>query len=361
MRIFGLDVLRTLAIGQVLAGHGLSLYLGQGAKTSLEGFYGFLGVEVFFVLSGFLVGGIALEVFERNPTAAGFGDFVVRRWLRTLPNYYLFLLVNVGLGVWLGYFTPDPRYLVFLQNLAWPAPAFFGESWSLTVEELFYLCLPIILLGAAALTRTRGGVLRALCLCLVVFTAGRLAYVGATHADFHAVVRKTAVLRLDALLYGVLAAWAARYAPRPFRRYRVAAFAAGVACTIAAVRGVVVLAPLDAMGASIALCGVSIGVALTLPLLSSWTSAPGPWRQLFGWLSRISYSLYLCHLPASRLLAVAGFTSGWVAMAAWLACSCLVATAVYVVFERPIMNLRDRLPSGPARTRSSPPVDAAAG
>ena len=49
-RIFGLDVLRTLAITQVLAGHGLSLYVGQTVKAPLEGFYGFLGVEVFFVV-----------------------------------------------------------------------------------------------------------------------------------------------------------------------------------------------------------------------------------------------------------------------------------------------------------------------
>lgn len=342
-------MLRTLAITQVLAGHGLSLYVGQGVKAPLEGFYGFLGVEVFFVLSGFLVGTIALKTFERNPSPAGFGDFVVRRWLRTLPNYYLFLAVNIVMGLWLGYYTPDPRYFVFLQNLAWPMPAFFGESWSLTVEELFYLCLPVILLAIAFKSRSKGAVLAGLCAALVAFTAARLAYVGLTHADFHAVVRKTAALRLDALLYGVLAAWIARYAPQLFQRFKGAAFAAGLVCTVAAVRAVVVLAPRDVMGASVAVAGISIGVALTLPLLSSWKSAPAAWRGLFSWSSRISYSLYLCHLPTSRLLAAAGLGEGWAAMAAWLALSCLVATGVYLAFERPIMDLRDRLPSPPAK------------
>jgi peptidoglycan/LPS O-acetylase OafA/YrhL len=358
-RVFGLDVLRTLAIAQVLLGHGMSIYLGEGSKSLFEGFYGFLGVELFFVLSGFLIGSIALAAFESAANTAVLRDFMSRRWLRTLPNYYLFLGVNVVMAAWLGGGGFQPRYLVFLQNLFWPMPAFFGESWSLAVEELFYLFLPLWLLAARRWTVSPAGLLGALVAALIAFAAVRLIDVAAFHPDFHAVVRKTAGLRLDSLMYGVIAAWLARHARAAFLRRRGWRLVLGAALVVISVRTVVALAPGDPLGASLALSGVSLGVAFTLPFLSTWQTGSALARAVFGWSSRISYALYLCHLPTSRILQHFGLAHGLGALLAFIAASCVVATVVYHAFERPFLRLRDQLPrpaAAPATAAESLPA-----
>jgi peptidoglycan/LPS O-acetylase OafA/YrhL len=343
-RVFGLDVLRTLAITQVLLGHGLSIYLGDGSKSRLEGFYGFLGVELFFVLSGFLIGTIALAAFETAADGRVLRDFLTRRWLRTLPNYYLFLALNAALVLWLGGDGFHLRYLVFLQNLFWPMRPFFGESWSLAVEEVFYLLLPLLLLAVASRDRRPGRLLQALLAGLIVCTLIRLAYVAALNPGFHEVVRKAAGLRLDSLMYGVIAAWLYRHARVAFLDRRGLKLILGAAVVVASVRAVVMLAPTSALGASIAVSGVSLGAALTLPFLATWQVGGGPIRALFEWSSRISYALYLCHLPTSRLLIHFGVGPGPAGLAMFIAASCAVATVVYYAFERPFLKLRDHLP-----------------
>jgi len=343
-RVFGLDVLRTLAIAQVLLGHGMSIYLGEASKSRLEGFYGFLGVELFFVLSGFLIGAIALAAFETAADGGVVRDFLTRRWLRTLPNYYLFLAVNAALAVWLGGDGFHLRYLVFLQNLFWPMRPFFGESWSLAVEELFYLLLPLLLLLAARRSREPGRLLIALVGALVAFTVIRLAFVWALQPGFHAVVRKTAGLRLDSLMYGVIAAWLYRHAHQRFMQGRWITLMLGVALIVGSVRAVVVLAPSSPLGASAAVAGVSLGAALTLPFLSSWQIGEGPIRAVFEWSSRISYALYLCHLPTSNVIRHFGAPPGPLGLAIFVAASCALATLIYYAFERPFLKLRDRLP-----------------
>ena len=110
------------------------------------------GVELFFVLSGFLIGGIIIKEFQNN-TAFGIKQifhFWKRRWFRTLPNYYLILLLNVII-VYFGIIKEDFlqfnwKFFFFLQNFAHHFYGFFWESWSLSIEEWFYLLFPIILM-----------------------------------------------------------------------------------------------------------------------------------------------------------------------------------------------------------------------
>jgi peptidoglycan/LPS O-acetylase OafA/YrhL len=343
-RVFGLDVLRSVAITEVLLGHGMTIYLGQAAKSRLEGFYGFLGVELFFVLSGFLIGGIALAAFEKAADGGVLSDFLARRWLRTLPNYYLFLAINAVLALWLGGDRFHLSYLAFLQNLFWPMRPFFAESWSLAVEELFYLLLPLLLLLVARRGADPRQMLQALVAALVAFMLIRLAYVLALHPDFYTVIRKTAGLRLDSLMYGVVAAWLYRHSRRGFLRRRGLTLAAGAALVVCSVRAVVTLAPNAPFEASLALGGVSLGVALMLPFLSTWQAPNGPIRSAFEWSSRISYALYLCHLPVSRILLHYGAPGGLKGLLVFVATACTVATLVHYAFERPFLRLRDRLP-----------------
>jgi len=98
-RVFGLDILRFIAIFMVLLGHSLIL-APQSVKKVVNPFL-YDGVAIFFVLSGFLIGGILLKVLNKGAASwSGLIDFWKRRWMRTLPVYLfvlLYLLIYTGL------------------------------------------------------------------------------------------------------------------------------------------------------------------------------------------------------------------------------------------------------------------------
>jgi len=105
-------------------------------------FAGTLGVEIFFALSGFLIGQILITQAGSDPSLKNLGIFLVRRWMRTLPLYFGVL----ALLLWLA---PPPgsisfyaiKFATLSQNLLGPMPAggWFAVSWSLTIEEWFYI------------------------------------------------------------------------------------------------------------------------------------------------------------------------------------------------------------------------------
>lgn len=120
-------------------------------------FWGWCWLEMFFVLSGFLITGILLRTDLSQPV--GLRNFLVRRVLRIWPVYYVALILSVGLALrhsgsihwftWLkstfyiqfteGYFTHDPYFWAYYT-------AWFRHSWSLAVEEQFYILLPLVML-----------------------------------------------------------------------------------------------------------------------------------------------------------------------------------------------------------------------
>ena len=152
-RVANLDLLRAAAIVPVvLANAGTEGVLTGTAGRLADS--GWVGVDLFFVLSGWLVGGL----YWRERARYGgiqLGRFWARRWLRTIPPYLVALLVVYSARAALTD-NADPfdwRYVAFLQN--YTGLPYWGVSWSLCVEEHFYLGLPLVL-GLA--TRVRGGV-----------------------------------------------------------------------------------------------------------------------------------------------------------------------------------------------------------
>jgi len=131
-RIFGLDILRALAILFVVIGHGI-VYFSEETRTFLSWFI-FDGVSVFFVLSGFLIGGILVKLLEKNRGSVSkmlLLDFWVKRWFRTLPNYFLVLILLFVLNCcFTNDFSPGTikPYLIFSQNLFTSHPDFFYRS-----------------------------------------------------------------------------------------------------------------------------------------------------------------------------------------------------------------------------------------
>ena len=92
-RVFGLDLVRFVAVSLVLAAHAADAFFPVCQSPRTLETLGVCGVELFFVLSGFLIGGIIIDTLARDPR--WLANFWLRRWMRTLPSYFLFLVVNV--------------------------------------------------------------------------------------------------------------------------------------------------------------------------------------------------------------------------------------------------------------------------
>ena len=182
-RIFGLDLMRAVAILLVIFSHLVWILPNKtGLVPDLLSVAGVIGVEIFFVLSGFLIG----RIIYRFYTAPEFSKkdiiyFWIRRWFRTLPNYYLALVLNIFVTLGIGLALPKTiwQYPFFMQNFAWEIPPFFYESWSLTIEEFAYilgpLALYIISLKAPKLSRSKTFLVTTL-IILLFFLLAKVAY-----------------------------------------------------------------------------------------------------------------------------------------------------------------------------------------
>ncbi|TXI80724.1 MAG: acyltransferase [Flavobacteriales bacterium] len=349
-RIFGLDLMRALAALIVVYSHADDLLDEHWPRD--PGAAAMDGVDLFFVLSGFLIGTILIRTSYASeiPWWRRLLDFWQRRWLRTLPNYYFFLLINVVMvhfGWSMGLLNINTlAYFVFLQNLIIPLDLFFWESWSLAVEEWFYLLFPLLLVLLAWRRAPKWGSLLATLVMILVPIVLRTRAVAAVDTPFmlDLLVRKIVVMRFDTIGYGVLMAWLVHHAPRFFHRHRVVAFLLGVALLTTAImlrdsHGLVYLGTVF-----LVLSGTSM--AMMLPLLVAWPSG-GRLGPAVAFLSRISYALYLVHMPVRSvyldlmpgrsLVMSLGLYAGY-----WLLCIALAAL-VYQVWERPFMALRDGL------------------
>lgn len=389
-RVFGLDALRAAAILSVVLAHGGISFVLIGAIQKgapllapyagwafLLGHGGAIGVELFFVLSGFLIGGILLRTAENIATGNGLFRFYVRRWFRTLPLFALALAGNV---LFERYFhhrmlsgAEVARVGFFLGNFAHISLTFFPESWSLAVEEWFYLLFPAALAVVLRLTRTRYTTAFVSCAsAFFLFSLGARCW-GAVQpgATWEGSARCTVIFRFDALMTGVIAAWVALRYPNAWRRTAGRCAIAGVLVFAAAYAAFWKLhltgpeqAPDSFFARTYRFNFISLGIALLLPFLSTWTPArehAGHWviRKIALW----SYALYLVHWPLFQL-ADALRLGPWKDSAAGILIvylgKVLVAVAaaacLYRWYERPCMRLRDRF-----RFRATPrPAPAAA-
>lgn len=147
-RVYGLDVFRAFAILFVLVGHSFQ-HSRISAEIAVFGQLAILGVELFFVLSGFLIGSIIMRLIDqkRFHSILDISVFWRRRWLRTLPLYLVVLLAFLRFDYHGRHEIFDyPAYFVFMQNFAYKIPDFFELSWSLAIEEHFYIWFPLIFL-----------------------------------------------------------------------------------------------------------------------------------------------------------------------------------------------------------------------
>jgi peptidoglycan/LPS O-acetylase OafA/YrhL len=351
--VFGLDLIRALAVAMVLVTHASFLFLPLTRDLAVfEPWWlpGQLGVELFFVLSGFLIGGILAEQAEAGDLDVR--QFWIRRWLRTLPNYYLFLVLNLLLERYVnGAWPSATRYFFFAQNFAWPSPMFYGESWSLAIEEIFYLVAPLLILLARGRLARFMRPIPLIVLGILAFTAIRIVYVLHGNPSWDEGVRKVTLVRLDAIAYGVLAIVIVRRFPMRLRTAGVIALAGLVG--ISACVWICLAWPRDTsfFARTFLFNLIPLSFAAFLPIAARWKRSGLP-RFADAAVSKLalwSYALYVSHLGLLRVLL---WVFGWKGQTpleclaqslAFAAMAIALAAFVYRVYERPLLQLRDAI------------------
>lgn len=301
-RAFGLDLVRAIAICTVLHYHGY-FYFDHLVERDLWYMPVLIdGVSLFFVLSGFLIGRILFGTMAKGRlrTMSDLLRFWKRRWWRTLPAYFLVLAVLVVVFLFAGKPLPSTlwQYVFFVQNLAWPHPRFFAEAWSLSVEEWFYLLLPLTLLTVARSPQHRKAMLSRVVIILFLIVPFVLRHIrfqagiGLEQIEFN--YRMIVLYRFDALMVGVAGAWLAVHANGLWSRHARILLVLGL--------GLLVGMKLNAVAfghsmwfETVALQTVAaVGVLLCMPFLSTWqprrTNVLMRW---ITWIATISYSMYL--------------------------------------------------------------------
>lgn len=369
-----LDGLRALAILLVLLRHGVRPFWSLDAPLlpigpwdlAIPMMNGWAGVDLFFVLSGFLITHHILGRYRRYDGRIAFGGYIARRALRILPAYYVMLLILVA-GLLPYYEVPSEDlafrlgyHLLFLQDYLPQtiAPVF----WSLGVEEKFYLVAPLVLLLVLRAERRRtqyilvGGLVALPCVFRVLTLLQHpdpieyAEYFMRFRSPFHLSFDGLAVGMLCALLYrdrGMLA-WTKS---RPVASVLFWIGAVSIAALLAAgplldrVDGFdeILLQTVLAAGFGLMLLGLCLG------------GGPSAWFRA-GWMlivARLAYALYLVHYPlVAGVTGVLGETSWYPALPPvsqfltflpfYLAASLTAATLLHYAVEKPFLLLRER-------------------
>ncbi|WP_290839070.1 acyltransferase [Flavobacterium sp.] len=355
-RVFGLDLMRAAAILMVVFGHiGWILPKEFEVVNALLSLSGFLGVEIFFVLSGFLIGRILYREFTQSTfNFRSILNFLGRRWLRTLPNYFFVLSLNIFLVFAVFRYDIDDvwKYFFFLQNFSHAMPAFFPESWSLSIEEFAYLLLPIALFGFSFFSGNRRNVFFFGVFVLYLFFIGTKIYYDqttefTTMAQWNVNLKGVVIFRIDAICTGVLAAWASVNFQKTWMKFKLLFALGGCALLLAlcfslAMR--ITMAKFPYYWNVLFLPLISLAMAFWLPLLSSWRSAKKFVSMPITFISLISYSMYLLHYSVvMQLLHVYILPeSDWaITTLFYLSITVVFSYLLYRFFEKPILKFRD--------------------
>lgn len=359
-RIYGLDILRASAILLVLAYHcrkPLTYHTGDTFFHALPD-----GVTVFFVLSGFLVGTILIKTFHADgPWLPRLGNFWRNRWLRTLPAYCCILLLLMLHRVITHSAEPPMQYVkyfLFLQNITDANLYFFSESWSLSVEEWFYLLMPVCMFISLQwkTVSIKNGLLAWVFIILLVSVLLREWRIAttplSTYSEWNNLIRKPVIMRMDGIMLGIAGAWLLYYYPEAWRSERRWYPAGLVLLLLPMVSYLVNGYNWFTIHARIP-CE-SIGTLFLLPALSGIETGKGVLFRVLTFTSLISYSIYLVNFTPynewilSRLgrvglhLSDENIDGSILLVLIFLAWTFTAAWILYKVIEQPFMNMRKK-------------------
>jgi peptidoglycan/LPS O-acetylase OafA/YrhL len=369
-----LDGVRALAVLGVMAYHGGIPWLGGG----------FLGVDAFFVLSGFLITSLLVEEWHRHRTIA-LGAFWSRRARRLLPALLLVLVFVAGYAAFVAtpgeypglrldalsalFYVANWHFILvgsnYFNQTGLPSP--LTHTWSLAIEEQFYLVWPLVVVAVLRLWRHRGRrglqVLLGVCVVGTAASAGEMAYLFGRGASltrlYYGTDTHAQCLLAGASLACAFGLVAERRRQRTLPGAEAGAAGSGDAAWVATSgpvrRLLTVLGTLGLAGGGLLWWHLSgddpllyrggflLAAATTAAVLVSVVAAPaGPVSRLLSlrplrYLGRISYGMYLWHYPLFIWIdgAHTGLTGYWL-FAVEAAATVVMATLSFYLVERPI-------------------------
>jgi len=357
-----LDAIRGLAILLVLL-HNLSNFEARGKLIyklwTLIPECGWIGVELFFVLSGFLITGILLDD-KGAPTF--FRTFYVRRALRIFPLYFSALLIYVAVHITGLSRASMPAnkiilYFLYLSNWsdAWQgALAGLSHMWSLAVEEQFYLVWPLLIGSLSSRTMA--------ITCTAMVALGfvvRWSMHAAAVPDSWLYV--TTVARADALVMGALVALALR-SPVWWQRLKRFLVRATLATSLATLALLVDTHGFNRLNPRMQVYGYSLlavlSAALIVAVIANASTSQAPTGRVFSFLrflGKYSYGIYVVHIPLKTVMIailgdhLAGPSASWPLLTDWIFMTVVGAMAVGIALaswrwlEKPFLSFKDRL------------------
>ncbi len=376
-----LDILRACAICLVFMYHYMVFVSHQPTFGWLSE-VGWVGVDLFFVLSGYLIGNQLCR--EVQGGQLDLRRFWLRRALRTLPVFWLVLAAYFCFMPVLGGKTPPPlwRFLTFTQNIQLQPGTAFSHAWSLCIEEQFYFVLPLVFVAGLVLYRRAAlNSMRAVWLLLGLLI---LAAIGWRNwlwqqygtestgqiAAYYPNLYYATLGRFDELLPGLALALLKNFHPQTWQRLmargRLLA-AAGLAASLLMLYGALRYYYIDdygygffmsVFGYTLLAWAFALLVAAALsPLAQRWR-VPGA-----HYLALWSYSIYLTHKPLCNLLLnwckQQGIGETGLLLLS-LSGSIVLGALCYYAVEKPFLWLRDRYWPPPARAIPTPLLAQAA-
>lgn len=354
-RIYGFDLLRAYAIFRVANGHGGHFLNG----TIFENFPWFVspsGVDIFFVLSGFLIGYSFISNINKskeNNTLKLSLNFWKRASFRILPNYYFILIIHyylTDIGMLNGNLEKNNMWLfaTFTQNLVYPFSSFFWESWSIAVQEWFYLLFPVLLLIGTRFLNVKKSIL----IIILLFIGTSLFYrIYMNNAgEYNRFLwdinfRKVTASRIDSIAFGILAAWIRYYYSEIWGKYALYAFIAGIALFV----GVVYMPfNLNTIYANIIILSIPpIAIMLTFPLIDKLKNIKTRIGKIITHFSILSYAIYLTNLLINRLI-ITNYTdvlsdNGIVNYIAFWLITLASSYLLYMLIEKPIYKYGNKI------------------
>jgi peptidoglycan/LPS O-acetylase OafA/YrhL len=350
----GLDLLRALAIITVVIYHAGIMGFPMPGRVHR---WGWIGVDLFFVLSGYLIGGQLLTPLARNQQI-DLRRFFTRRALRIMPAYFVILAIYIFLVSWREYpeMYPSWKFVLSVQNVGLHGGTAFSHAWSLAVEDQFYLALPFILLFVSRWPRT------AVILPCAIFFGGILlrtflAYQnpaevsGVEFRGYQAWIYYPTWTRVDPLVFGVVLAAIEKFRPKWWdclTNHAIWLWLPALALIVFALwlgegeyltfAAVIWQFPLLAIGmAALLICAQSD----RLPLRR--VRIPGA-----AFIASIAYSAYLVqklviHAVGQFCLAHDISLRSTSALVGVELCVYFVATILFLAVERPFLQLRHRV------------------
>ncbi|WP_435354589.1 acyltransferase family protein [Emticicia sp. SJ17W-69] len=351
-RHFGLDLFRAIAFFLVLITHSLFIVEKFNPKFRNFAFIGNLALEMFYALSGYLIGNIFFKNFiESDFSYKKVIEFLKNRWFKTLPTYYLIVCISLIVSyLQYGNFQDfSIKFLFFTQNLHEANFFFFPTSYTLAIEEWFYLSFPLLFwLFVTIFKWDKLNTFIFLSVFFILFSTIFRFYKYYSFPNLHwdTGFRKSILTRIDATAYGLLLSYFHKF-KRDFiikntkKLFLIGVF--GIICCI-----LIKMKVHSFILYTLYFNLMHISITMILPTFFYLDVHQLRFKNIIHQISLISYCIYLVHLQLVYI-PMGNLWQAKTLLEAIFQCFCMYFLAfmlgylLYILVEKPMMKWRDKI------------------